>query len=377
MPDLRFDVAIIGAGIIGTSIAWNLARRGVGSVGVLEKEAAPGLGSTSKAAGGIRAQFSSEINVRLSMLSIERFERFPREMNQEVVFHQVGYLWMATRAQEMRQFEANAALQRRLGLDVELLDPEGVRRKAPYVKTSDLAGGVFCGKDGYAPPADYVMGYHKKARELGVSFLFGEEVIGQEGGVLRTKGSRVAAPKVVIAAGAYSGRVGALLGVDLPVVPVRRQCFVTEPIAELPHPIPMTVDYTTGVYMHTESGGLLIGKADLREPPGWNENPEWSFLEEVAALAMDRVPILEKATIKTGWGGLYEVTPDHHPILGEVRPGLYAACGFSGHGVMHAPATGELMAELLVDGRARSLDISSLRLSRFQEGQLVHETNVI
>jgi len=377
MPDLRFDVAIIGAGIIGTSIAWNLARRGVGSVGVLEKEAAPGLGSTSKAAGGIRAQFSSEINIRLSMLSIERFERFPREMDQEVVFHQVGYLWMATQPEEMRQFERNAALQRRCGLEVELLDPEGVQRKAPYVKTSDLAGGVFCGKDGYAPPADYVMGYHKKARELGVSFLFGEEVIGQEGGVLKTTGSRVSAPKVVIAAGAYSGRVGARLGVELPVLPIRRQCFVTEPLPELPHPIPMTVDYTTGVYMHTESGGLLIGKADPQEPPGWNENPEWSFLEEVAALAIERVPILEKATLKTGWGGLYEVTPDHHPILGEVGPGLYAACGFSGHGVMHAPATGELMAELLVDGRTRSLDISSLRLGRFREGQLIRETNVI
>lgn len=376
MADRRFDVAIVGAGIIGVSIAWHLARRGCANVAVLEKEGAPGMGSTAKAAGGIRAQFSSEINIRLSQLSIEQFERFPREMGVDVAFHQVGYLWMATRPEEMRTFEANAALQRRCGLAVELLDRAGVAAKAPYVRSDDLLGGVFHARDGYAPPADYVLGYHKKAKELGVTFLFGEEVTGREGRTLRTKSGAVTAERIVIAAGAYSGRVGELLGFDLPVQPVRRQCFVTQPIAELPHPIPMTVDATTGVYMHTESGGLLIGKADKKEPPSFNENADWSFLEEVAGLAMDRVPLLEKAAIRTGWGGLYEVTPDHHPILGALGPGFFAACGFSGHGVMHAPATGQLMAELLLDGRT-SLDISCLRLARFKEGKSMVETNVI
>jgi glycine/D-amino acid oxidase-like deaminating enzyme len=376
MADQRFEVAIIGAGIVGASIAWHLARAGCTNVVVLEKEIAPGMGSTAKAAGGIRAQFSSEINIRLSQLSIERFERFPQEMGVDAVFNQVGYLWMATRPEEMRLFEANAALQRRCGLAVEVLDRKGVEKKAPYVRSDDLLGGVFHAKDGYAPPADYVMGYHKKAKELGVTFRFGEEVAGRQGRSLATKTGSVPADRVVIAAGAYSGKVGSLLGVELPVQPVRRQCFVTEPIAELPHPVPMTVDYTSGVYLHTESGGLLIGKADKKEPPSFNENADWSFLEEVAGLAMARVPILEKAAIRTGWGGLYEVTPDNHPILGEVGPGLYAACGFSGHGVMHAPATGQLLAELLLSGKT-TLDVSSLRLSRFREGKPILETNVI
>src|ERR1043166_2811349 len=175
MTDRRFDVAIIGAGIIGVSIAWHLARRGCTSVAVLDKEIAAGMGSTAKAAGGIRAQFSSEINIRLSQMSIEQFERFPQEMGVEVVFNQAGYLWMATKPAEMKMFEANAALQRRCGLDVELLDRAGVAKKAPFVRSEDILGGAFHGKDGYAPPADYVMGYHKKAKELGVTFLFGEE----------------------------------------------------------------------------------------------------------------------------------------------------------------------------------------------------------
>jgi sarcosine oxidase subunit beta len=376
MADRRFDVAVIGAGIVGLSIAYHLAARGQRNVVVLDRESAAGMGSTAKAAGGIRAQFSSEINVRLSQLSIPEFERFPAALGVPAVFHQVGYLWMATTAGQMRVFEQNVALQRRLGLEVELLDARGVEARAPYCRTDDLVGGTFHAKDGYAPPADYVMGYHKKARELGVTFLFGEELVAVERRTLRTRTGAVEADRVVIAAGAWSGRVGRLFGIELPVEPVRRQCFVTEPIVDLPHPIPMTVDYTSGVYLHTESGGLLIGRADRDEPPGFNETADWGFLERVAELAMHRVPALERATIRTGWGGLYEVTPDHHPIVGEVAPGIYAACGFSGHGVMHAPATGVLMAELLATGRT-DLDLAPLSLGRFKEGRLVQETHVI
>ncbi len=376
MPDQRFDVVVIGAGIVGTAIAYHLARKGARSVAVLEKEPAPGMGSTAKAAGGIRAQFSSAINIELSLLSLAQFERFPREMGVDVVFHQVGYLWMASTADQMRLFERNAALQQKLGLSIEVLDAAGVGRKAPYVRTDDLVGGTFHARDGYAPPADYVMGYHRKARELGVTFLFRQEVEGREGRTLRTKTGEIAAEKVVIAAGAYSGRLARLLGFEIPVEPVRRQCFVTEPLPGLPHPIPMTVDYTSGVYLHTESGGLLIGKADKGEPPGFNENVDYGFLEKIAELAVHRVPALEQARIRTGWGGLYEVTPDHHPVLGEAGEGFYAACGFSGHGVMHAPAAGLLMAELILEGRT-SLDISCLGLSRFREGKLIAETHVI
>lgn len=377
MADLRFGVVIIGAGIIGTSIAYHLARRGRRDVAVLEKEAAAGLGSTAKAAGGIRVQFSSPVNVELSRLSIERFEKFEEEMGVPAPFTQAGYLWMATRPEQMRLFEKNAALQRSRGLAIDLLDREGVVKKAPYVRSDDLEGGVFHGRDGYASPADFVAGYEKRARDLGATFFFGEEVVGREGRSVRTRSGTFHGEHVVIAAGAYSGRLGRQFGMDIPVTPIRRQCFVTEAMPEFPHPIPMTIDYSTGVYMHSESGGLLIGKADLEEPPGFAENADYGFLERVAGLAMDRVPALENARIRTGWGGLYEVTPDHHPLIGSAgEPGWWLACGFSGHGVMHAPATGMLVAELLETGRT-SMDLSALRLSRFKEGSPNLETNVI
>lgn len=377
MADQRFGVVVIGAGIIGTSIAYHLARSGRGDVAVLEKESAVGMGSTAKAAGGIRAQFSSGINIELSRMSLERFEKFPQEMGVPTVFTQAGYLWMASAPEHLKIFEANAALQRRHGLAIEMLDRAGVVAKAPYVKSDDLLGGVFHGRDGYASPADYVMGYEKKAKELGVRFFYGEEVTGREGRTVKTKTGSFSGEHVVVAAGAYSGRLGEAFGIEIPVKPVRRQCFVTEPMPEFPHPIPMTIDFGTGVYMHSESGGLLIGKADKGEPSSFNENADYSFLEQVAELAMGRVPALENARIRTGWGGLYEVTPDNHPVIGAAgEAGWWVACGFSGHGVMHAPATGQLMAELMTTGRA-SLDVSCLRLSRFREGKPMVETNVI
>jgi sarcosine oxidase, subunit beta len=372
----KHDIVIIGAGIVGTSIACHLAMLGRPDVAVLDREASPGLGSTAKAAGGIRAQFSSDINIELSKLSLDRFERFPKEMGVDASFTQTGYLWMATKAEEMRAFERNAERQRRHGLAIEILDRGGVSRKAPYVKADDLVGGVFHGRDGYASPADYVMGYHKRARELGVEFHFGQEVTGRRGRTVTTTSGEFEGERVVLAAGAWSGKLGELFGFEIPIRPVRRQCFTTEPFPELPHPIPMTIDYTSGVYLHSESGGLLVGKADKDEPAGFNEAVNYGFIEAIAELAMDRVPALERATVRTAWGGLYEVTPDNHPLIGEIGDGWWIAAGFSGHGVMHAPATGMLLAELLVTGRS-SLDISSLRMSRFKEGHPIVETNVI
>jgi sarcosine oxidase subunit beta len=377
MPDRRFDVVVIGAGIIGASIAWHLARDGRGSIAVLEKEAGAGAGSTAKAAGGIRAQFSSAVNIELSKLSMERFERFPEEMGVPADFIQAGYLFLASTDSHQRLFEANAALQRRLGLEIEMLDRAGVERRAPYVRSDDLRGGVFHGRDGYASPADYLAGYEKRARERGVSFLFGEEVTGREGRELRTSSGAVAAEHVVIAAGAWSGELGRRLGFEIPVQPVRRQCFVTEPAEGFAHPIPMTVDFATGVYLHSESGGLLVGKADREERAGFTEGVDWGFVERVSELAVDRVPALGNARVKTAWAGYYEVTPDHHPLLGSAgEDGWWLACGFSGHGVMHAPATGAILAALIA-GTRPPLDVSCLGPGRFAEGKAIVETNVI
>jgi len=383
MPDLSCDVAIIGGGIIGTAIAWNLAKAGCTDVAVVEREINPGLGSTAKAAGGIRAQFGSDINVRLSKLSIELFETFHRDVGVQVDFVQAGYLWIADRPADMEIFKRNVDLQRSRGLDVRLLDRDGVKAKAPYVRLDDVAGGTFHQRDGYAPPADYVMGYHKASKDLGVKYLLQTEVTGvltSNGAAtgLRTSQGEIRANRVVCAAGAFSGQVGKMIGVEIPVQPVRRQCFVTEKIADLPHPIPMTIDYTTGVYCHSESGGVLVGMADKAEPASFNQNVDYPFIEKMAECAMHRIPRLETAAIKTQWAGLYEVTPDHHPILGAL-PGVknfYVATGFSGHGVMHAPATGKVMAELLTTGQT-SIDIRPLRYERFREGDLIKESHVI
>jgi len=383
MPDLSCDVAIIGGGIIGTALAWNLAKAGCRDVAVIEREINPGLGSTAKAAGGIRAQFGSDINVRLSKLSIELFESFHRDVGVRVDFVQAGYLWIATQPAHMETFRRNVDLQRTRGLDVKLLDRDGVQARAPYVRLDDVVGGTFHQRDGYAPPADYVMGYHKASKDLGVKYLLETEVNGvlMAGGAvtgLRTNKGEIRAKRVVCAAGAYSGTIGKMMGVDIPVQPVRRQCFVTEKIADLPHPIPMTIDYASGVYCHTESGGVLVGMADKDEPPGFNETVDYPFIEKMAEQAMHRIPRLESAAIKTQWAGLYEVTPDHHPILGEL-PGVknfYLATGFSGHGVMHAPATGKVMSELLTTGKT-SIDIRPLRYERFKENDLIKETHVI
>ncbi len=384
MADLRCDIAIIGAGIIGTSIAWHLARAGCTNVAVLEREPNPGMGSTAKAAGGIRAQFASRINVELSALSIPAFERFRTELHSDVVFNQAGYLWVTNRPADVKAFEANVRQQRSFGLDVKLVDRREIERLAPYVKSDDLVGGTFHAKDGYAPPADFVMGYFKESKRMGVTYLTDAPVTGatvKDHRVvsLATMSGEVRAEQVVIAAGAWSKTIGAMIGVEIPIEPVRRQCLVTHPIREgMNHPIPMTIDYATGIYMHTESGGVLIGLADKEEPPSFNENADPDFIAKIVELAMARVPLLETSSILTQWGGLYEVTPDHHPVISNVPPlkNVTLAAGFSGHGVMHAPATGQLVAEMLL-GKKPSIDLSCLRFTRFREGCMINETHVI
>ena len=384
MADLTCDIAIVGAGIIGTSIAWHLAKAGCTSVAVLEREPNPGMGSTAKAAGGIRAQFESRINVELSALSIPAFERFPKELGSDVVFNQAGYLWMTNRAADMKAFEANVKQQRGFGLDVKLIDRREIERLAPYVRSDDLVGGTFHAKDGYAPPADFVMGYFKESKRMGVKYFTDSPVTGaavkdRRVVALRTPSGELRAERVVIAAGDWSKAIGAMIGVEIPIEPVRRQCLVTHPIREgMKHPIPMTIDYATGIYMHSESGGVLIGLADKNEPPSFNENADPDFIAKIVELAMARVPLLESSSILTQWGGLYEVTPDHHPIISNVPPlqNVTLAAGFSGHGVMHAPATGQVVAEMLL-GKKTTLDLSSLRFTRFREGCMIHESHVI
>jgi len=379
----RAPAVVIGAGCIGASIAYHLGRLGVRGVRVLEREPFAGAGSTSKAAGGIRAQFSTPINVRISMLSIEEFARFPELMGGDPVYFPVGYLFLLGEPALWRAFQEQAEMERRLGLDARTLTPEQARERVGELRIDDLLGATFCPTDGLGNPHEVTQAYVAKARELGARFDFERAATG-----LVRAGDRVTAvetatgvietPWVVNAAGPYAAEVARWAGVELPVVPYRRHCFTTQPLPFVRDDLPMIVDMSSGVYMHRESGGMLLGLADKQQPPGFDTSVDWDFLERVVEPAIHRVPALEAAEISNGWAGLYETTPDHNAVLGPPVGcgGLMLANGFSGHGFMHAPGVGRLIAEWIVEG-APSLDLSPLRLERFAGNAVLAEANVI
>ncbi len=369
------DVLIVGAGVVGLSIAYHLARRGPLRIIVLERAAQPGLGSTAKATGGIRHQFSTEINVRLTQLSLPAFQRFEEEMGEPVDLVQHGYLFVATREEVAEMMRAGVALQQRLGVPSRWVAPAEVRALFPAVRTDDLLGGTFCPLDGSASPYGTVQGYLRRCRDFGVHILLNNEVVGievQEGRVLgvRAASGRYVAPIVVNAAGPYARTVAAMAGVDLPVAPYRRQVFVMTPLPELGRGQPLTVDLDTGWYLHQDrAGALYMGGTDKDTRPGLDDVVDWGGFDAVAQAALKRVPVLARARVAHAYAGIRSLTPDHHAILGLVPgvSGFYCANGFSGHGFMHAPAVGELLAEEILDGRARTLDITPLRITRFTD----------
>jgi sarcosine oxidase subunit beta len=376
------DVVIVGGGIIGASIAYHLTKKGVHDILVLERDRL-GSGSTGKNAGGIRLQFSSEINVKLSQRSLPHIERFADEIGTDPHFHQVGYMFLITEDRDVTAFERSLAMWSRLGVPARRVSPSEAKALFEHARTDDVRFGTFCAKDGYADPSSMLNGYVARAREGGVTFEEDAAVMAiscSNGRVsaVRTKDEEIGARTVVNAAGPWAAQVAKLAGVDLPIQPLRRHIFVTEAVPGLDEDFPLTIEFATGLYAHRESGGVLLGMADPNEKPSFDDSVNRNFMPAVVERALARFPILEHTSIKTGWAGLYEDTPDKHPILGKVDgiEGFINAAGFSGHGIMHAPATGELIAELIVDGRT-SLDISALSASRFRTGQLVREHNVI
>ncbi|MEX2047018.1 MAG: FAD-binding oxidoreductase [Chloroflexota bacterium] len=378
----RADVVIVGGGIVGASIAYHLAARGVRDVVVLERDQLGG-GSTTRNAGGVRLQFSTEINVLLSLRSLPRIERFEEEMGVDPHLRQVGYLFLITAERDVVPFEGSLAMWKRLGVPAQRLDTSGVHRLFPELRVDDLRFATFCARDGYCDPASLLSGYVARARDRGVRFREQEPAIGiaRQGdrvSAVKTAAGDIACATVVNAAGAWAADVGRLAGVDLPIRPLRRQIFVTDPVPGLDRDFPLTVEFASTLYFHRESGGVLMGMADPTDGPGFDASVNWDFLPTLVERAMFRLPILERAKVKTGWAGFYEDTPDKHPIIGEV-PGLagfLCAAGFSGHGIMHAPAAGEAIAELIVDGRT-SLDVAPLAYDRFRRGDLIKEHNVI
>ena len=378
----RAEVVIVGGGVLGASIAYHLAQKGVRDVVVLERDRL-GSGSTSRNAGGVRLQFSTEINVRLSQRSLPHWERFADETGVDPQFKQVGYLFLITADRDVDPFERSLALWSRLGVPAKRLDAREVHALFPDIKVDDVRFATYCAKDGHLDPTSLLNGYVARAREKGAKFHEGEAVtaIDRDAGrvsAVRTPARTIATPTVIDAAGPWAGEVAKLAGIGLPITPLRRQVFVTDPVPGLAEEFPLTVEMATSFYFHRESGGVLMGMADPADKPGFDDAVNWDFLPAVVERALERMPALERANVKTGWAGFYEDTPDKHPILGHIAsvPGFISAAGFSGHGLMHAPAAGEAIAELVVDGRT-TLDISALSFERFARGDLIREHNVI
>ena len=363
-------VVIIGGGVMGTSIAFHLAEAGVRDVLLLER-AELGSGSTCKAAGGVRAQFSDAINVELGARSLAAFARFAERPGQEIDLHRSGYLFLLSRQEDVTAFERNVALQNALGVPSRMIDVAEARRLSPLVDTDGLLAAAFSPEDGHCTPESVVLGYATAARRLGARLrthvtVTGIETAGGEVRAVRTDQGSIATDTVICAAGAWSRQVGEMAGVDLPVTPLRRQILVTEPIPDLPPELAFTIDFASTFYFHREGPGLLMGMSDPDQEPGFHLRRDDAWLPGLSEAIRRRAPRLLDVGVASGWAGLYEVTPDHNALIGEdpsVGRFLYAT-GFSGHGFLQGPAVGEVVRDLYLQ-RTPVIDVASLSAQRF------------
>jgi sarcosine oxidase subunit beta len=353
------------------------------NVVLLEKEEFFGAGATGRCAGGVRYQFSTEVNIKLSLASLPMLERFKDEIGQEINYRQCGYLLIATTEQDATTFKHNVELQNSLGVQTQLLSGEEVRARLPLMKFDDALVGTFHQKDGLVDPNSVVAGYLSAAQKMGAKAITSVEVTG-----IRISGDRVEAVEttqgtiqthmILNAAGPWSGLIGEMAGVEIPIVPIRRQWFTTNPLREIPADFPFVIDFGQSLYFHRENEGLLVGMSNPNQKPGFDQNVDEEFEFVNLEAAMERMPLLERARRASHWAGLYEVTPDAHPIFGGCQiKGFLLCTGFSGHGFMHGPIAGKLMSEYIVDGRFSTVDVSMLDLARFEEGRLIKEYNVV
>jgi glycine/D-amino acid oxidase-like deaminating enzyme len=377
------DIVIIGGGVMGASAAYHLAKRGMKNIVLLEKEEFFGTGATGRCAGGVRYQFSTEINVKLSIESLPMIERFKDEIGQDVNYRQCGYLLIATDEKDANTFKHNVELQNGLGVQTQLLSGDEVRARLPLMKFEDAIAGTFNQKDGIVDPNGVVAGYISAAQKLGVKALNHAEVTGicvsrDEVEAVETTRGAFQTRRILNAAGSWAGQIGKMAGVQIPIVPIRRQMFTTDPLKEIPEDFPFVIDFAQSLYFHREGEGLLIGMSNQAEKPGFDQNVDEDFEFVNLEAAVERMPLLERASRASHWAGLYEVTPDAHPIFGGSNVEGFTICaGFSGHGFMHGPVAGKLMSEYILDGKFSTLDVSMLDLARFEEGRLIKEYNVV
>jgi sarcosine oxidase subunit beta len=374
------DVVVIGGGVMGLSTAYNLLLAGVDDVVVVERNAL-GSGSTCKAAGGVRAQFSDALNIELGMRSLRVFEDFPARFGQDIDFHQVGYLFLLDSPGTVALFEESVALQNSIGVPSRMLSVDEAVTLAPLVDPDGLCAAAYSPTDGHCTPV--ALGYATAARGLGGRLLPGTSATGIETrgstitAVLTDRG-RIATGTVICTAGAWAQEVGRWVGVDLPVTPLRRQIVVTEPMDGLPPDLPMTLDFSSTFYFHREGPGLLVGMSDPAETPGFKLDRDDAWLVGLGEVIERRAPRLMDVGLTGGWAGLYEMTPDHNALIGQaadVDRFLYAA-GFSGHGFLMSPAVGEVLRDLYL-GWQPYVDISPLDARRFAGATRRPETHVI
>ena len=362
------EVVVIGGGATGTSVLYHLTAAGCQDAVLLERDTL-GSGSTSKAAGGIRAQFSDELNIRMSLENIRRFERFEEEFGVDLDFKQWGYLIMVDEA-TLPSFQEALRLQNSLGVPSELLGPDEILQRIPQLNVDGIAGATFCPIDGYATPESLVQGYYSAARRAGARVVQGcavDRLLTDADGIagVSTNLGEVSTRAVILTAGVWSVEVAASVGFDLPVRPEPRHIWFTEPGDPLPHELPLTIDFATGFYFHRESDALLFG--------GRVES-----LEELAPDATERLPILAELGIRPGWWGYYEMSPDHNALVGAAAEpkGLFYGTGFSGHGFQQAPVVGEYLADISL-GREPAFDLSPFSVDRFSGEQLKPERHVV
>jgi sarcosine oxidase, subunit beta len=382
------DVVIIGGGIVGSSIAYHLTEAGCRNVLVIERESHQGKGSTGKSMGGVRAQFTTPVNIQMSLYSIPFYAAFDERLDHPAGYRPQGYLFAATKPAHLDYLRANQKLQKSLGLKkVGMVSTAEIVDVLPQVRSDDILGGSFCPTDGFVDPYSAMTGFIKRAAENGATVWKSAEVTGilkngrHVSGVITQRGE-VSAPIVVNAAGAWAAKIAKMADVDLLVTPLRRMLIPTEPFDGVSHEIPMFVDMSNGFHFRPEGRGFLLAWNDPEETPGYKFDFDPEFIEKVLERAANRVPCFDSLAIdpKRAWAGLYEMSPDHHAIIGECEelPGFYAANGFSGHGVMHAPATGRIVADLITSGSTKIVDdVSVLSASRFKSGNLLHETALL
>jgi len=339
----------------------------------------------------VRAQFSTPVNIQMSLYSIPFYSTFDERLGYPCDYRPQGYLFCATSDNHVAYLSANYEKQVALGLkNVRMVAGDEIRGMFPQIRGDDIVGGSFCSTDGFVDPYSAMIGFMTWASDHGATLWKNAGVnsikrVGERSDrgsfeIATTRGS-ISTRAIVNCAGAWAAEIAAMLGVSLPVEPLRRMLVPTEPFDQFPHTAPMIIDMSNGFHFRPESRGFLLAWNDPEETPGYKTDFEPSFIEKILTRAADRVPLFESVPVnpKRAWAGLYEMTPDHHPILGESPevPGFFFANGFSGHGVMHAPATGKILSDLILTGKTDLISASLLNFSRFAEGRTIHETAVL